>query len=344
MTAERRHRVALIGAGIMGRVHGEVLRSLPGVTLHGVWSKTRQRAEETARLLGCPVRDWEEMIADPEVDMVAVSTPDHAHRRYAEAAARAGKHVLVEKPLATTVEDARAVVRAAREAGVVLMTLYNHRFVPAYWTAWERLQAGDLGRPLLAHARKNDRIYVPTRMISWAASTTPAHFLSSHDVDLVTWLLQDRPVEVVARKVARVLTGRGVATPDAVVMQVAYAGGAVATFESCWIYPDTFPTLTDSFLEVVAERGVIHVDRKVEQVEIADTHRVDYPRTQLLVRVAGQYAGAVATAIRHFVEAVDRGQAPLITPESSLTVTAVLEAAHRSMETGRPEAVEEERP
>src|SRR5699024_6314194 len=136
-----------------------------------------------------------------------------------------------------------------------------------------------LGTPRMVYARKNDRIHVPTKMLSWASETTPAWFLSSHDVDLVCWYLGQPAVEVYATAVRGVLESRGINTPDAIQAQVRFAGGAVATFESCWIYPDTFPTMTDSFVEIVGTDGVVHLDRKADQLEVSTPDRFEYPRT-----------------------------------------------------------------
>ncbi|MGH3763454.1 Gfo/Idh/MocA family protein, partial [Actinophytocola sp.] len=281
----------------------------------------------------------DELVADPEVDAVVVATPDDLHASIAVAAARAGKAVLVEKPLTTSAQDARAVVEAVREAGVVASVLFNHRWVPAYAQAHERVRAGDLGDPVVAYARKNDRIFVPTKMIDWADRTTPAWFLSSHDIDLVTWLFADLPVEVFATAVTGKLRGLGIDTPDAIQAQVRYAGGAVATFEACWVYPDTFPTMVDSFVEVVGTDGVIHLDRKVEQIEIATTDGFSYPRNLLQRTVHGVSAGAVRDCLWHFVDCVATGAEPLVTIESAATTTAVLEALHASTRTGRPQRV-----
>lgn len=217
------------------------------------------------------------------------------------------------------------------------MTLFNHRWVPAYAQAKEQIAAGLIGTPRLGYARKNDRIFVPTRMIPWAADTTCAWFLSSHDIDLVCWLFDDQAIEVYASAVTGVLTGKGVDTPDAIQAQVRFAGGGVATFESCWTYPDTFPTMVDSFVEVIGTDGVIHLDRKREQIEIATEKAFEFPRNLLVRTVHGVPAGATRDAIHHFVDCVRSDTEPLVTLESSRHVTAILAAIHRSIASGRPE-------
>jgi predicted dehydrogenase len=335
-----RVRIGVVGTGTMGAAYAADLAAHPGAEIAGVTSRTGESARRVGEQVGCRVfADVRELVTDPDVDAVVVATPDDVHAEIAVAAARAGKAVLIEKPLTTSAQDARAVVEAVRSAGVVASVLFNHRWVPAYAQAHERILAGDLGSPVVAYARKNDRIFVPTKMINWADRTTPAWFLSSHDIDLVTWLFDDAPVEVFATAVHGKLRGLGIDTPDAMQAQVRYASGAVATFESCWVYPDTFPTMVDSFVEVVGSDGVIHLDRKNEQIEIATTHEFSYPRNLLQRKVHGVSAGAVRDCLWHFVECVATGSEPLVTIESAATTTAVLEALHASARSGEPRPV-----
>ncbi|MFI5490382.1 Gfo/Idh/MocA family protein [Micromonospora echinaurantiaca] len=332
--------VGIIGAGIMGRVHAEILADHPATRVVAVTSRTRASAEKLAGDHGARVHpDPAALVADPDVDIVVVATPDHLHAAMVCAAAEAGKNVLVEKPFTTDPAEADQAVAAVRRAGVKAMTLFNHRWVPAYAQAQARIAAGDIGRPRLAYARKNDTRHVPTRMIPWAESTTCAWFLSSHDIDLVCWMFDDEVETVYASAVDGVLRGLGVDTPDAIQAQCRFRGGGVATFESCWTYPDTFPTMTDSFVEIVGERGVIHLDRKCEQIEIATEDAYQYPRNLLVRTVHGVPAGAVRDAIWHLVDAVRHDREPLVTLESSRHVTAVLAAVHRSIASGRPEVV-----
>ncbi|HEY8373640.1 MAG TPA: Gfo/Idh/MocA family oxidoreductase [Pseudonocardiaceae bacterium] len=336
-----RIRVGIVGAGIMGRAHAATIADHPEAVVTAVSSRTEASARALAEQAGgARVHpDHEALVADPEVDLVIVATPDHLHTDVVVAAAEAGKHVLCEKPLATSVADADRALLAVRRAGVKAMTLFNHRWVPSYAQAKQRIAAGDIGTPVLGYARKNDIIHVPTEMIPWAAGTTVAWFLSCHDIDLVTWMFDDEIVEVYANAVWGKLRGMGIDTPDAIQQQVRFRNGGVATFEACWIYPNTFPTMVDSFIEVVGTDGVIHLDRKCEQIEIATARKFEYPRNLLQRTVHGRVQGAVRDAIYHIIDCIRDDLEPVVTMESSRHVTAVLEAAHRSIAEGRPVAV-----
>ncbi|TCC32608.1 Gfo/Idh/MocA family oxidoreductase [Kribbella sindirgiensis] len=274
------------------------------------------------------------LLADDAVDAVVLTTPDDVHGEMMVRAAEAGKHILVEKPMTTSVAEADAAVKAIRENGVIAMCLFNHRWVPAYAQAHELL--ADLGDVAVAYARKDDTILVPTEMLSWADRTTCAWFLSSHDIDLVSWLLRDQVRRVYATARWGKLRSLGIETPDAIQIQAEYSRGAVATFESAWIYPNTFPTTVDSYVAVVADNGVVQLDRQRENVVLAKPDGYSYPRNMLQRVMHGIPSGAYADAIAHWVDCCRTGREPLITIESSRNVTAVLEAAHLSIETRQP--------
>ncbi|WP_157248621.1 Gfo/Idh/MocA family protein [Nonomuraea typhae] len=329
MTHLPKLRVGIIGTGIMGRGHAEVLAAHPDAELTAV---SRNPLGEAAVYSG-----YRELIASGDVDAVSITTPDHLHADMMVAAAEAGLHILVEKPFTTTVADADRAVAAIRRAGVVAMCLFNHRWVPAYAQAKEQMPL--VGEPVVGYARKNDTIFVPTEMIRWADQTSCAWFLSSHDIDLVSWLFADRVAEVFATARYGKLRGLGIETPDAMQIQARFSRGAVATFESAWIYPNTFPTVVDSYVTVAGEDGVIQLDRQKENIQLATARGYTYPRNMLQRVVHGVPAGAYRDAIHHFVDCARTGAEPLISVESSRDVTAVLAAAHESARTGRPGTV-----
>lgn len=335
--------VGIIGAGIMGRSHAGAFRSDRRTRILGVASLPAAGAAALAADFDVPFHceDYRELLARPEIDLVSIATPDHLHRDICIAAADAGKHFMVEKPLTTDLDEADALIARIRASGVKAMTCFNHRWIPPYARAMAEIEAGKLGRPVLAYARKNDRIFVPTEMLSWAASTTPAWFLSSHDIDLVTWFFgpEARATEVYATAVWGVLRARGIETPDAIQAQVRFSGGQVATFEACWIYPDTYPSMTDSFIEIVGEKGMLHLTRSSDQVEMATEAAFEYPRSSIGSMIHGEQRGAVADALHHMVSCVLEDRPPLVTLDSSRHVTAILDALHRSLNSGGAEAV-----
>ena len=129
--AERALRIGVIGAGVMGSNHGRVLAGLPGVALVGIVDPLPEHRSRAANLIGCPVfADLEELMATG-VDAVTIAAPTHLHHDMALTCIARGVHVLVEKPIASSVEEGREIIDAARNAGVTLMVGHVERFNPA---------------------------------------------------------------------------------------------------------------------------------------------------------------------------------------------------------------------
>ena len=340
----RQLRFGLVGTGAMAALTGRVLAQNAYATVTAVSSRTRASADRLAAeqqaLQGTEVAaydDHAELIASGRCDAIAVMTPDHLHAEPAVAAAAAGLQVLVEKPLATSLADADRMVNAVRSAGVTAMCLYNHRWLPV--NAKAKAHLAGMGTPISGYSRKHDTIDVPTSMLRWAERTTCAWFLSGHDIDLVSWLFDSEVTEVQAMARTGLLASRGIDTPDAIVIQARFGNGAMATFESGWVNPETFPTMIDSYLSVVAEGGTVHVNRQKEGILAATPDSFSYPRTMIEGDVHGVLRGSYPFAVEHFVDCVRTGTEPLAGIESSRHVTAVLAAAHEALGTGRPAPV-----
>jgi predicted dehydrogenase len=251
----------------------------------------------------------------------------------------AGKHVLIEKPMTIDLEEADRLVAVANTAKVKVQVAFNHRWLSSYYQGHAAIEKGAIGRPLVAYARKNDTIYVPTEYISWAARTTPAWFLSCHDIDLVRWFVGSEPVEARAWGVKQVLVAQGIDTYDAIQAQVRFASGAIATFESAWIYPNTFPTIVDSFLEIIGEHGHLHFDRKRESIELSTKEAFTYPKAFLTAEVFGILRGAYPSCLDDFIRSIREDRPPAVGVRDGRQVTAVLHAIHESLRTGNSAAI-----
>lgn len=148
--------IGVIGHGFMGKVHSNAYVKIPYSfaspaalpRLVAVCGRNAAGVEDAARRFGYlrSYTDWREMVKDPEIDIIDVCTPDDEHAAPAIAAAAAGKHVICEKPLAMTVEDAKAMADAARNAGIRNMLCHNYRFIPAVRLARELIETGEIGR------------------------------------------------------------------------------------------------------------------------------------------------------------------------------------------------------
>lgn len=188
-------KVAVIGLGFMGRTHIQSLRRL-GIEVYGVAGISEEEAKNAAKELsiGKWYRDFDEAIADSEVQVVHLCTPNHLHFVQAKKALEAGKHVLCEKPLALTPMESKELAALAKKTGLFTAVNYNLRFYPICQEARARIQAGDIGSPYLIHgAYLQDWLFLKSDW-NWRLQTEQGGDLrvvadiGTHWMDLVTYL------------------------------------------------------------------------------------------------------------------------------------------------------------
>jgi predicted dehydrogenase len=300
----------------------------------------QDQVDKVRSLYGVPhgYTDYRKMLERQDLDAVVVATPDSQHYEPTRAVLESGRHALVEKPFTTSTAEADELIRISRQAGKIIQVAFNHRWLSAYHQAKATIAGGEIGMPLAGYARKNDTIFVSTQHLSWAGTTTPAWFLSSHDIDLMRWWLASEPVEARAWR-KEVLVAMGIPTYDIIQAQVKFASGAFVTFESAWIYPNTFPAIVESFMEVIGSAGHIHMDRKCESFEVSTKEKFSYPKGFLNAEIFGRMRGAFPSCLEDFLFALLEGKEPRVTAFDGRQVTATLEAIHRSLETGGTEPV-----
>ncbi|PYX79178.1 MAG: gfo/Idh/MocA family oxidoreductase [Acidobacteria bacterium] len=336
-----RIRIGIIGTGIMADLYAKIYSAHPLSQVVAVCSRTQAKVDAfLSRHQGTNgYTDYRTMLEGSDLDAVVIATPDHHHFAPAQAVLESGRHAFVEKPFTTSVAEADELIRIAGKVKKKVQVAFNHRWLSAYHQAKTSIAAGEIGTPLAGYARKNDTIYVPTEYISWAAATTPAWFLSSHDIDLMRWFVASDPVEVRAWGRKEVLRARGIDTYDIIQAQVRFASGAIVTFESAWIYPNTFPSIVDSFIEVLGSAGHIHLDRKCESVELSTEKKFSYPKGFLNLEIFGRMRGAFPSCLEDFLYAILDDTEPKVTAWDGRQVTATLEAIHRSLESGADEKI-----
>ena len=197
--------IAIVGTGMIAAVHRRAAL-LAGADIRGVAASSPQRALEIAQSWNVPraYRDIEEVIADPQVQVVHVCTPNHLHRSMAQAALEAGKHVICEKPLATTLEDAQALAALAASTGLIATVPFVYRYHPVVREARARIAQGELGPLHLIHGSYLQDWLLDPAINNWrvdpALGGTSRVFadIGSHWCDLVDWVSGERFTEVSA--------------------------------------------------------------------------------------------------------------------------------------------------
>jgi predicted dehydrogenase len=335
-------RFGIIGTGIMGKAGGKILQLVDDLDVVALADVSEKSLETASGELGVDTTytSYEEMLDKANLDAVYVATPDQYHRDPCIAALEAGCHVIVEKPMTTKQEEAEEILKVVEKTGKKFQINFNHRWLSAYHKIKAMIDEGSLGEPVIGYARKNNPILVPTSMLaSWAKDSSPAWFMSSHDIDLMLWWFNAVPTEVYAKGIKRVLKSQGMDTWDGIQSLVTFDGGQFATFEAAWIYPNTSPYMPDSYMEVIGTKGTTQIDRQAEAIDAILDEKFTCPRTFLNYKVFDQWVGAMPSSIRSFVHACRTGEDTIVNAREGLKSTAILEAIHKSLGSGKPEAI-----
>ena len=259
--------VGLIGAGFMGKAHSLAYAAMPMFfwpapampVRKTIAEATEPLAEEASRRFGFEkyTADWREVVEDPEIDVIDIATPNHLHAEIAIAAAKAGKHIISEKPLARTSEEAKAMYEAVRDAGVVHMVAFNYRRTPAVALAKKFIEEGSIGR--ITNFRGTylqDWSADPSSPLSWRfqkkiAGSGALGDIATHVIDLARYLVGDvaqvnallstfiteRPLQASGADALGTVTGgegpRGtVDVDDEVMTMIRFSNGAVGSIEA----------------------------------------------------------------------------------------------------------------
>jgi UDP-N-acetylglucosamine 3-dehydrogenase len=321
----------VIGLGFFGEKHAEVAAALPNVELRAVCTRRDQRRRQIKRRLNVPrdYDDYHDLLADPDIEAVSVVTHVDDHVAPAVAALRAGKHVLLEKPMARTVADCDRILAAADKADRIVMVGHICRFNPRYAVVRERVATGELGRIVSMYARRN----IPAaRSRTVLEKIGPLLGDGIHDLDLMLWL-SGAKVETVY---ALAYTVRGLRNPDLGWAMCRFDTGAIGVIEDVWLLPAGTPFRIHEQLEVIGTDGAAYVQGADLNVTIQSGSGVDCPDTLYWPQMHGEPAGALRAEISYFVECVAGGTKPaVVTPEEARAAVAVAAAAERSSQTGK---------
>lgn len=333
---DARWRVGVIGAGQAGERQARGFAAHPEAAVVGVADVDVARATAlAARVGGTPTADWRELI-DLSLDVLVVATPHHLHVAPTLAAATSGVHVMMEKPLATSLEDGRRIVAVARDAGIRLATSFVHRFREEAIQAKRWLEdAGSLqvGRESMATRRTSAHP-------AWLTNAQMAGggvlmYSAIHGVDRLRWFFSDEVAEVSAR--TRRYAGDHDEVEDGVAMLVTFAGGGVATLTAnAPTYPND-PAVWET--EVHGRDAMLRMRTRgfVETNGKAGAHRYEAGHDTETARPHYNFERQAVD----FIAAIAERRDPLATGEDGLRALEICLAAYRSAETGRPVALEQ---
>ena len=301
-------RVGVVGVGVMGSNHARVLSGMPGVTLAGIADPDRQPREFVAGVLKCPAVENLDALIDLGIDAATIAAPTHLHHELALACISRGIHVLVEKPVASTVEEGRDIVSAARRAGVTLMVGHVERFNPAVQAIKDAVRNEDILSIAITRVGP-----FPPRMSNVGVVID----LAVHDIDLIRWFTDSDIVDVQPQ-----LKNAVAEREDIALLQFRTASGVLAHINTNWLTPFKARSVT------VATRGkYVQGDLLTRQVTECFGFQPDGSYSMRHLSVG--HAEPLRAELLAFTSAIRAREAPAVSGEEAV---ASLEIAIRCLE------------
>lgn len=336
-------RVAVVGAGIYGINHINAYKWNPNAKLVAVCDlneSLRKKIEEQFQ-----VKTYEQvkdMLEQEEIDAVSIATPDCYHAAPALEAIRHGKDVLIEKPLATTLEDAREIIAEAKKANVRVAVDYHKRWDPASIQLKNELAKPTAGKPLRGYMSMDDIIDVPTKWFNWADKSSPVHFLGTHCYDLIRWYMGCEVTEIYAVGTKEYLKSQGVDTYDTIQAFLTFENGCHWTVENSWVLPAGFAKNNDGHTQILTTNTLLRVDSQNRGVEIYDGSKCRTPNYCFMQMFEGRPVGFGYDPINDFVRCIQYDLPFVADAKDGLEAEKIAEAVHKSVETANVVKIERE--
>lgn len=332
--------VGVIGVGLMGSLFARLATQFPASALVGVADADESRARQVGDSLGVPgFTGYKELLALRNLEAVVIATPDSLHVEPALAAAQAGKHLLIEKPLATTVEDGQQIIDACQNAGVTLMVGHVLRFDPNYGEAFKAVRGGKLGEIVHVNARRNTAISDARRL---AGRVTITFYLGSHSVDVIQWIVGSPIVEVNAIGARKMM--EPFKLDDTVISLLRFRNGAIGALENSWIRsPGAGNRRVGASLVIMGTEGSLMAQPYQESTVL---YRADYvePLGSLYSfedMAFGRISGVYRDEFAHFIDCIIYGSVPIVSAEQALSAVVVCQAIEQSLQKGSTVSIDQ---
>jgi predicted dehydrogenase len=351
--AHKRLGIAVIGSGRIGTLRARIAAKHPAVDFLAVSDTDPAKAKALAQQTSANVHsaDNEEIIAHPDVNAVFVSTSENEHMKPICAALKHGKPVLVEKPIALSVPDAKLILKTLEETKGVLRVGYSRRFKECFLRAKEQMLHERLGRVIGGMARVYNSRAQAFSILKRDPHATPVVDVLTYYVDLMCWFLEgNAPVEVVARAQSGIFKAAGYQADDVTWAIVTYADGAVVNLGVSYALPARYPTLGQSDrVELLGAEGtmiidddhmdhILYSDRGIPHAYVPDHH---VNMAFLGSNTAGDWAvgkfwGPLGNETRAWLDYLSTGTVSVhTTPEQALVNLETTIAIEESVRTGQ---------
>jgi predicted dehydrogenase len=339
-----RHRIAVVGCGYWGPNLVRNFRSLPDVSVDVICDKSQERLDYVRQLYpeAEKTTEFSRITSDSSIDMVAIATSVCSHYSLARASLDSGKHTFVEKPLATSAEECRDLVKRAKQSSLVLMVGHTFVYSPTVRKIKEIVDSGEIGEIMYISCRRlNLGLFQKDINVAWD--------LAPHDISIILFIMNTNPVSVNCQGKAHLSPG----IEDITNISLSFPNGGFATIQSSWIDPRKVREIT-----IVGTRKMIVYDdtEPMEKIKIYDKCVEKPPHYDTFGEFQYSYhygdilspflklAEPLKVECQHFVDCVEKRRRPDSSGQDGLAVVRILEAANKSLRSdGRTILVEANR-
>ena len=277
--------------------------------------------------------DWEVLVADPEIQALMISaTPETAHYPMAKAALAAGKHVLLEKPIAITLDEADELIDLAESKGLKFTIGYSQRFNSKQALVKRSLNDGTLGNPVSILVSRHITRSLGAKIAS-RTKLSPAAMEATHDIDFSLWCLEPRrPVRVYSQIAWGARQDQGV--PDTQTMIITMDDGVTVTIGAGWSLPPGYPNFSATWIEFIGTDGALLIDASHKDIVLNTVEKgVQFPLSTMPGEYVDHvYAGPMERETIHFLEAVYYDRPVMVEPRLARQTMEVYLAADLSVE------------
>jgi predicted dehydrogenase len=304
------------------------LQDIPGVELAAIWDDEAARGQQYADQFAAPFyADYRDLLARDDIAAVVVTAENARHHELVLAAAAAGKHILCEKPLATTRADGLAMIAACREAGVKLQIAFPMRFSPSAIALRDAVRGGAVGTPLMVMATNPGRM--PPGWFSDPALAGGGAVMDHtvHVADMLRWIFDREITSVYAEIDTRIHPG--LPTDDVGLLLLGLDGGISASLDASWARAKTWPIWGGLTMDVIGDQGVLSLNAFNQNVQLYDDRQ-------------GRYAllpftpGGDPPLVQAFIDAIRHDTTPPVTGEDGLRALEVALCAYESARRHEP--------
>jgi scyllo-inositol 2-dehydrogenase (NAD+) len=331
--------VGIIGVGWCGGIRAIACASSPLVESLHLAEVKEERLTKIAGQTGAATAttDWEALVADPDIQALMISaTPETLHHPMARAALQAGKHVLLEKPISITLEEADELIDLAASRQLKFTIGYSQRFNPKQALVKRSLNDGTLGRPVSVLISRHITRSLGAKIGS-RTKLSPAAMEATHDIDFSLWCLEPRRPVRVYSQVAWGARQAEHGVPDTQVLVITMDDGVTVTISAGWSLPPGYPNFSATWIEFIGTDGALMMDASHKDI-VLNTMKdgVRFPLSTMPGEYVDHvYAGPMERETIHFLEAVAYDRLVMVDPRLARQTMEVYLAADLSAETGQ---------